>query len=96
MAGEKRLQQAIVKELEKLGVLVYKFESPGRSGVPDLLCLPAGTPAFMIEVKNPNGKGRLSKLQDYQIGKIRAQGVNVYVVESYERLDQVLFAEELV
>ena len=90
MAGEKKLQQLIVKRLEEHDVLIYKFESPGRRGVPDLLCFPMNKPAFLIEVKNPNKRGRLSAMQMYQADKIQHQGTAVYIVNDADMLPNII------
>ena len=95
MAGEKRLQAFIVKTFKNMGVLTFKFDSPGRPGVPDLLCVPPGKPVFFIEVKNPNGRGRLSPKQVHIINLIREQGTAVYVISSKSELTQLIEREGL-
>jgi len=90
MAGEKQLQQFIVKKSRERGILVYKFASPGHRGVPDLICIPPGRPAYFIEVKNPNGKGRLSGLQELTIEKINRQGTKAYVIDNKERALEII------
>ena len=63
------------------GWLVYKFVAPGRSGVPDRLYIKEGQVIF-IEFKT--AKGKLSKLQEVQIERIRQQGIPVYVINNIE------------
>jgi hypothetical protein len=84
MAGEKKLQDFIVREAKKVGMMVYKFASPGHRGVPDLILIPKDGAVFFIEVKNPNGKGRLSGLQSRTLANINNQGTKAYVVDSKE------------
>jgi hypothetical protein len=95
MAGEKRLQQFIQKKLTGLGCLCYKVSADYRRGWPDLTVTPPGKPTFYIEVKNPNGRGHLSRWQDIMIARIRAQGTAVYVVDSKEGLERVIDREGL-
>ena len=93
MAGEKRLQQFITNTCKVYGTLCYKFASPGRKGVPDLICIPpGGRPVYFIEVKNPNGCGRLSLLQLKCHERIRIQGTDVYVIDSKEEAETVIRA----
>lgn len=83
MPSESTLQSFIVKLCGKYGVLCYKFSSPSRRGVPDLLLLCEGRVLF-IEVKNPNGKGRLSPLQEIEIDRLSRNGFAVEVIDSKE------------
>ena len=89
MATEKELQAKIVKSFRKAGVLVFKFESPGHAGVPDLVAMAKGRVVF-IEVKNPNGTGRLSRLQEVAIRDIQSRGVPVHVINSTEEAEAII------
>ena len=62
---EKNLQKKIVKYAKDRGVLAYKFSSPARRGVPDLILVGKRGQVVFMELKNPNEKGRLSELQKY-------------------------------
>jgi Holliday junction resolvase len=84
MATEKTLQASIVKLFAQHEILVLKFTSPAHRGVPDLVCMANGV-TIWIEVKHPNGKGRLSALQEIMIEQMRAKGAHVYVVDSIEQ-----------
>jgi len=92
--SEKTFQRNIIKRLAKCNTLCYKFASPAHAGVPDLICIGPGG-VFFIEVKNPNGRGRLSKLQEVTIEKMRKHGATVYVVDSQEKLEEILDAEKI-
>lgn len=80
--SEKLLQQKLQKFCKQNTLLVYKFASPSHRGVPDLLVFGRGRVA-LIEVKNPNGNGRLSALQERTIAHIQAQDIPVYVIDNY-------------
>jgi hypothetical protein len=91
MAGEKRLQQFIANTCKVYDTLCYKFESPGRAGVPDLICIPPhGRPVYFVEVKNPNGKGRVSLLQAKCHQRIQQQGTAVYVIDSQADAEKII------
>ena len=62
------------------------MESPSQAGWPDLILMRDGIVAFW-EVKNPNGKGRLSKLQLHTINEIKAHGGHVNVISSTDEAD---------
>tara|TARA_R100001086_G_scaffold149584_1_gene79464 strand:+ start:859 stop:1185 length:327 start_codon:yes stop_codon:yes gene_type:complete len=95
--SEKILQGKIVKKLKALyGALTFKFESPGNAGVPDLVsiiphercpCCGSTARVVFVEVKNPNGRGRLSELQKAQIARIQDAGGEVYVTDTIDIVD---------
>ena len=76
-----------------MGMLPYKFESPSRRGVPDLLVLVPGGGCFFIEVKNPSGTGRLSELQKHEIERIREHGHTVYIIDNRAAALDILTTE---
>ena len=90
MRLERQLQEYIMRSFKEADILVYKFTSPGRVGVPDLVCIPRNQPAFFVEVKSPSGKGRLSQLQHAVIRKIEAQGCEVLVIGTKAEADEVI------
>ena len=88
MRNEAALQAAITKYLRSVGALVYKFASPAHAGVPDLMVVHEGRVLF-IEVKHPNGRGRLTPLQEITIGKIRDRGIDVHVADSLDTIKKI-------
>ncbi len=90
MRLERQLQEYIMRSFKEADILVYKFTSPGRVGVPDLVCIPRNQPAFFVEVKSPSGKGRLSQLQRAVIRRIEGQGCEVLVIGSKQEADDVI------
>lgn len=65
-----------------------KFTSPGRSGVPDrVVATPLGT--VFVETKRPGGK--LRRLQEVVIEKMRRAGAEVYVVDSVAGVDELVW-----
>ena len=83
---EKLLQQKIIKKFVTSGWLVYKMTSPSTRGIPDLVCMRDGE-TIWLEVKTP--RGRLSAMQRAVIGRIRNQGIRVYVVNSIEQAGEI-------
>lgn len=95
MSGESVLQAFYVKILHDYGCLARKVRYQGRRGCPDLLCVPQNRPAFMIEVKNPNGKGRLSEYQEDEIATLNDYGMAVYVCDTKEEIFDIINREGL-
>ena len=94
MTTESELQKYTAKGLREVGCLVYKFASPSRRGVPDLILIKPDGDTIYVEMKSPNGKGRLSKLQEIEIKKIRNNNAMVLVVESQAQADNLIIAIE--
>jgi len=67
------------KVLKELGGERWKFVSPGRSGVPDNICILRGV-LFFVEFKRPNGEPR--KLQEKVITRMRNLGAPVLVIDT--------------
>ena len=83
MAGESKLQAKISGICKSAGILCFKLNADAQRGFPDLLLLHGGVIVF-LELKNPNGRGRLSAPQIRMVGKFKEQGANIYVVENLE------------
>ena len=88
---EGELQKWFVKELRKEGYLVYKFSSPAKRGVPDLLIIDYDGDAFFVEMKHPNGKGKISPLQKVEFRKMLTQGCRLHIASSVD--DCILIME---
>ena len=88
---ESIIEKYLVSEVKKLGGTAYKFVSPGHAGVPDRLCLMPNGVLFFVELK---ATGKTTRpLQDRQIEKIRTYGQRVYVVDSREKIKEILELE---
>lgn len=85
MMTEKQLEQRLVKAVKDRGGVAYKFVSPGQDGVPDrLIVLPGGKVGF-VEVKKP-GKGRLRKIQRYQLKRLVALGCKCFLLDDPDKI----------
>ena len=89
--GESKLQVKCREHAEKNNVLVRKVHVEGKKGWPDLLLIfPVIGRTVYVEMKNPNKKGRLSKLQDREITKIRKQNASAYVCDNFEKFVSII------
>lgn len=81
---ESSLQAKIVRELTQRGAYVTKAHAVGfgLSGVPDLLVCYGGS-FIALEVKGER-RGSLTKMQRYQMERIRAAGGIAEVVRSVD------------
>lgn len=78
---EQKIQKDIVKYLESRGAYVVKVVKATKSGVPDVVACLNGL-FIAIEVKKPGGK--VSKLQEYNISKVRDSGGLAFVAYGVE------------
>ena len=76
--------------IKSRGGLALKFISPGHAGVPDrLVLMPGGKMCFM----EPKAFGKSPRpLQVRCIGKLRALGFKVFVVDGKEQIGGILDA----
>ena len=89
MPAEKNLQVYVKNKLKSVGCLVYKFASPSNRGVPDLLAITPSGETIYLEIKNPNGKGRVSELQRHHINLIRGNHGYADYIDSKDQADQL-------
>ena len=86
--SESKLQTKILKYLKQEGYYSIKTILCNRNGVPDIIaCSPTGQ-FVALEVKF--GKGRPSKLQEWNIAEIKKVGGKAGIVWSIEDVKQVL------
>jgi hypothetical protein len=89
MAGENKLQKYLVAQCKSHDILCRKLRAEGRRGWPDMILIFEGHIVF-IELKNPNGKGELSALQELEIKEIKDHGAAAVVVDSFVGVDHVI------
>jgi len=85
---EKEIEKYLRVQVNKLGGIAYKFVSPGNVGVPDRLVLLPNGKIIFIELKQLGKKP--SKNQNVQIERIKKLGFEVYVLDSKEKINQLL------
>jgi len=99
MTPEGKVQAYLVKRVRELGGITRKVKWEGHVGAPDILVMlpevvsngPAGTiPAerFLVEVKAPGKKPRVSQLREHT--ELRRYGWRVEVVDCFSQVDEVL------
>ena len=83
---EKQLEHYFMRVMEMKNCLCWKFVSPGMAGVPDRIVIPPCGRVIFVELKAP-GK-RLRKLQKVRREQLKAQNVDVWVIDSKEKVDK--------
>jgi len=90
---ESKLQKKCAAYAKKYKVLVRKVHCEGRKGWPDLLLIfPVTGNTVYVEMKRPDGTGKLAELQKIERKKIIAQGASAYVCESFDYFVQIVQA----
>ena len=85
--SEREIEKHLADCVKMRGGLSYKFISPGAIGVPDRIVMFRGK---MVYVETKTLTGRISPMQKYQHQRIREQGFKVYVLRSFEEVDDLL------
>jgi len=89
METEKQLFNFAKKLCAKNKVGIYKMHCESKNGFPDLMLIYEGEIMF-IELKSPNGKGRLSEIQKVRINELHNFGAEVYVIDCPKVLEDVI------
>jgi hypothetical protein len=96
---ESTIEQYLVRRVKSLGGEVRKVKWIGRHGAPDrLVMLPpkywydkgchGDGPLLWVELKSPGEKAKPHQAREHEI--LRSMGQRVEVVDSFERVDDVL------
>jgi len=88
MAKESAIQTKIRKYLESVGCYVVNGIY-SKAGVPDLIGCYEGV-FFAIEVKTPETRGNVSKLQHYNLEQIRLTGGHSIVAWNVEQVEEFI------
>jgi hypothetical protein len=86
---EAHLQTYLFKQAKAKNLYARKMAAVGWTGFPDVLLAGPGGYTF-IELKHPNGKGRLSMKQVTEINKMVDEGLEVLVIHTREEVDDVI------
>ena len=87
---EQQIQKKIITYLEnEHNAYIVKVIAASRAGVPDILCCINGM-FVAIEVKTPETMKNVSKLQQYNIDKIKATTGIAFVACSVEQVTEAL------
>ena len=82
---EYEIENYLVQSVIKLGGICYKFQSPGRRGVPDRICVFPHREVAFVELKSPTGI--TTPKQDFEIREIKKRGHFAVVINSRPRVD---------
>ena len=87
---EKQIEQKLVRTVKARGGICSKLVCPGMDGMPDRMVLvPHGRIGF-VEVKAPGRRPRTLQLRRHE--QLRALGFQVYVLDSAEKVGDILKA----
>lgn len=86
--SEKHIESRLVKGVEKLGGLAWKFVSPGTSGVPDRIILFPHGQIYFVELKDLGKKPE--RLQPKRHEQLQELGFIVVVLDSDADVDMFL------
>jgi hypothetical protein len=89
--SEKYLERELVKRIELFGGKCIKLVPFNSNGIPDRLCLLPGGTVFFVELKSAGQKPR--KLQLYWHRVLTKLGFDVYVIDSYKKLNEIIHYE---
>lgn len=78
---ESKVEEYLMKKVERLDGMYIKFSSPGTNGVPDRIVILEGK-VYFVELKAPGKKPR--KLQKYIHGEMLKRGIKVHVIDDLE------------
>ena len=90
---EKELQTKIISDLDKRGWIVVKTIVLSKSGFPDVFAF-KNSRAIFFEVKAKNGVR--SKLQQYRISQLQAEGFTAEFVDDYDNYLRIINIFELI
>ena len=85
---EREIEAYMRKAVEDLGGVFFKFVSPGNDGVPDRIAVLPGGSVIFIELKDDHGK--VSQLQEWQIGRLLKRGCVARVVRGMKEAQEVV------
>ena len=86
---EGSLQRYFKRQAKLAGILWRKIKFEGKRGCPDVLVAKGGK-VVLVELKNPDGKGKLSELQKSQIKKLTDAGIEALVIDTQKDIDDVI------
>ena len=86
--SEKRVEQALCRDVKRRGGMAVKFVSPGLDGVPDRLLLFKGGVSAFVELKAPGKKMR--PLQIKRKKQLEQLGFRVYCIDNTEMIGGIL------
>lgn len=77
---EKQIEKVVCEYAKSLGILTYKFTSPGRAAVPDRLFISPTGKIMFIEFKREGQKPTPAQAREHE--RLRGHGCMVFVIDS--------------
>ena len=87
--SEKYIERYLVHCVQSLGGICLKYSNMNQTGYPDRICLFPGGITVWVELKSTGC--RPSRLQNIRFAEMKAIGHHVYVCDSCEAVDKLLF-----
>ena len=87
--SEKDLQRYLILRAELHDIYARKVQAIGHTGFPDVFLARSGR-IVLVELKSPTGRGRLSRKQEKEIERLRNEGINVYIIDTFAEADNVI------
>jgi len=91
MAGENRLENYLRVKCVVEGIFVRKVVAVGSTGFPDRFLAYDGR-VYLVELKNPNGRGNLSAKQIATSKALSEVGIIPFVIDSFDGVDRLITA----
>jgi len=85
---EKQIEKKLRERIAAAGGMALKFVSPGCNGVPDRLVFLPGGQILLVELKKPGED--LTPLQKSMRKKFLNLGFKYYVIDSYEKVEDLI------
>lgn len=86
---ERDIEAHLVDQCKALGWGCYKFTSPGRRNVPDRIVIAPGGAVVFVELKAPGKRPTTGQAREHE--RLRALGCLVYVVDSFDAAEAVVW-----
>ena len=90
---EAALQRKCITFAQNQEVICHKVDSASSRGWPDLTLVFPGGKFILVELKHPNGGGRLNALQVVMIKRLANQGATVHVIDSFDDFRDMVLLE---
>ncbi len=75
---ESQIEKKLSEKVKAAGGLCYKFLSPNNPGVPDRIVITPKGDIIFVELKTLTG--RMARIQEWQIKRLRDRGCDVRVL----------------
>jgi Holliday junction resolvase len=87
--NEAGLQRKVIQHLKQNNIWHVKTKESNRSGIPDLIGCKSGK-FFAIELKSPDNYNKATKLQEYEIYRIKQSGGITLVSRDFDEVVQFI------